>query len=126
MLDALPDAQDISAEAQIGESCRVTGNVRIGAGTIVENCIIRGPVVIGCNCRIKDAYVGSYTELGDNVEFVASEIEHARVEDNVVIRSLGGRIQDSNIGKNSKIIRQTEPASFFHFSISENALIEII
>jgi len=126
MLDALPEAQDIASDVQIGETSRVTGNVCIGKGTTIENCIIRGPVVIGENCILKDAYVGSYTTLGNNVEFIATEIEQARVEDGVVIRALSGRIQDSIIGKNSQIIRQTDPASFFHFNISENSQIDLI
>lgn len=126
MLDALPEAQDIASDVQIGETSRVTGNVCIGKGTTIENCIIRGPVVIGENCILKDAYVGSYTSLGNNVEFIATEIEMACVEDGVVIRALSGRIQDSIIGKNSQIIRQTDPASFFHFNISENSQIDLI
>jgi len=125
-LDALPDTQDIASDVQIGETSRVTGNVCIGSGTIIENCIIRGPVIIGQNCRIKDAYVGSYTTFGNNVEFIATEIEYASVDDDVIIRALSGRIQDSMIGKNSQIIRQTEPASFFHFHVSENSRIDII
>ncbi len=126
LLDALPDTQNIASDVLIGETSRVTGSVCIGSGTIIENCIIRGPVIIGQNCRIKDAYVGSYTTFGNNVEFIATEIEYARVDDNVVIRALSGRIQDSIIGKNTHIIRQTEPASFFHFQVAENSRIDII
>lgn len=126
MLDALPEAQDVDSDVQIGETSRVTGNVRIGKGTTIENCIIRGPVVIGENCVLKDAYVGSYTTMGNNVEFIATEIEMACVEDGVIIRALSGRIQDSVIGKNSQIIRQTDLASFFHFNISENSQIDLI
>lgn len=126
ILDTLPDTQEIAADVQIGDTSRVTGSVRIGAGTVIENCIVRGPVIIGENCRIKDAYIGSYTTLGNNVEFIATEIEYSRLEEGVVIRALSGRIQDSVIGKNSHIIRQTEPASFFHFNISENSHIDIV
>ncbi|MBT3606601.1 MAG: hypothetical protein HN521_26310 [Candidatus Latescibacteria bacterium] len=126
ILDDLPDTQEIASDVQIGDTSRVTGKVRIGAGTVIENCIVRGPVIIGENCQIKDAYVGSYTIFGNNVEFIATEIEHAHVEDKVIIRALSGRIQDSIIGKNSQIIRQTDPAAFFHFRISENSHIDII
>jgi glucose-1-phosphate thymidylyltransferase len=125
-LDALPEAQDIASNVQIGDTSRVTGNVCIGAGTVIENCIIRGPAVIGENCQIKAAYIGSYTTLGNNVEFIATEIEHASVEDGVIIRALSGRIQDSIIGKNSHIIRHTNPGAFYHFQVSENSHIDII
>lgn len=126
ILDDLPETQDIASDVTIGDTSRVTGKVRIGAGTTIENCIVRGPVIIGENCHIKDAYVGSYTILGNHVEFTATEIEHAQVDDGAVIRGLSGRIQDSIIGKNSQIIRQTDPAAFFHFRISENSHIDII
>lgn len=126
ILDALPDNQDIAQDVQIGDASRITGNIRIGAGTTIENCIIRGPVIIGENCRLKDAYIGSYTTMGNNVEFIATEVEYSWIEDGVVIRALSGRMQDSIIGKNSQIIRQTDPAAFFHFQISENSHIDII
>jgi glucose-1-phosphate thymidylyltransferase len=126
ILDALPETQEIVGDAQIGETCRVSGNVRIGSGTVIENCILRGPVIIGDHCRLTDAYIGSYTTLANRVEISDTEIEHSCVENDVVIHSLAGRIQDSIIGEGSKIIRQTGPSAFFHFQVSENSRIEIV
>ena len=112
MLDELPEGQQIDATAEIDEATRVTGRVRIEAGTRIANCIVRGPVVIGQDCVLRDAYVGPYTALGNRVCITGSEIEHSIVLDDSRIVDLGGRIEDSLIATHVEVSRtRVRPAA---------------
>lgn len=125
-LDNLPETKDIAPDVQIGETSRVTGSVRIGAQTTIDNCIIRGPVIIGQNCRLKDTYVGPYTSLGNNVKIVASEIENTIVYEGTSISDIEDRIQDSIIGAHTRIVRVKIQPAIFQFRVGENSFIEIV
>jgi glucose-1-phosphate thymidylyltransferase len=77
----------------------IEGRVQIGAGTVVERSRLRGPLVIGANASIRDAYVGPFTSLADEVELSRCEIEHSIVLAKSVIRDVPGRIESSLIGR---------------------------
>jgi glucose-1-phosphate thymidylyltransferase len=126
VLDELPDAQEIASDSQIGESSRITGRVKIESGTKIENCIVRGPVVIGSNCTLQDTYVGPYTSLGDGVEIVGSEIEHSIVMDNGRILNLAERVGDSLIGHNAEVTRVESMPASYRFMLGDDSKVDII
>lgn len=102
MLDEMTNAQT-GSEVQMDETCQIQGRVSVGAGTILgPHVLIRGPVVIGENCRIEQSYIGPYTSIGNDVILKSGEVEHSIVMDGVML-DCGKRIVDSIIGKNAKI-----------------------
>jgi len=126
VLDELPDTQEIASDAKIGELSRITGRVIIESGTTIENCIVRGPVVIGKHCILRDTYVGPYTALGDNVEIAGSEIEHSIVMTGGRILNLAERVGDSLIGHNAEVKRvESKPASY-RFMLGDDSKVDII
>jgi len=85
-------------------SSKVEGNVKIGKGTrIVGKTLLRGPIVIGEGCFIKDSYVGPYTSIGSKTELNGTEIEHSLVMESANIYT-EKKIVNSVIGKNSSIV----------------------
>jgi glucose-1-phosphate thymidylyltransferase len=94
---------DIKAriDGQLKES-RVFGRAVIGSGSIIENSIVKGPCIIGKDCRIINSYIGPYTSINDGCIIEATEIE-----DSVIMTGSSllkaGRILESLIGKNVKI-----------------------
>jgi len=91
-------------EGEIIGNARAEGNVKIGKGTrVIGKTLIRGPVVIGEGCLIKDSYVGPYTSIGNKTELNGTEIEHSLVMDNVNIYT-NKKIVNSVIGRNSSIV----------------------
>ena len=87
----------------IGPDVSITGNVIIGSQTEIETSIIRGPVIIGKECKIgPNVYIGPYTSIGNGVEIKNTEIENSIVMENVSI-NCGKHITDSLIGRNSII-----------------------
>jgi glucose-1-phosphate thymidylyltransferase len=77
----------------------IEGRVAIGPGTVVERSRLRGPLVIGANARIVDAYVGPFTAIADGVQLSHCEIEHSIVLERATIHDVPRRIESSLIGK---------------------------
>lgn len=105
----------------------IEGPVRIEEGThIASNVVVRGPVTIGKNVTLKDAYVGPYTSLGDGVVVDGGEIEHSIVLENAVITS-SRRIINSILGRNTVVASPsfTLPRSGHALVIGENSVVEL-
>ncbi len=124
LLNEMPDEGREGAE--IDSTAVLQGKVSIGKGTIVgPRVLIRGPVVIGENCRIENSYVGPYTALGKGVEIYNTEIEHSVVFDDVDI-NCSKRIVDSLIGMNATISSAHDTLPLGHkLVIGDNAVVEI-
>jgi glucose-1-phosphate thymidylyltransferase len=81
---------------------KVFGRAVIGQGSIIENTTVKGPCIVGKDCRIINSYIGPYTAINDGCIIDGTEIE-----DSVVMAGSSllnaGRILESLIGKNVKI-----------------------
>ncbi|HEY9877258.1 MAG TPA: glucose-1-phosphate thymidylyltransferase, partial [Leptolyngbyaceae cyanobacterium] len=55
------------SEGEVDTNSRVTGRVKVGAGSRIINCTIRGPVIIGENCHIENCFIGPYSSIADKV-----------------------------------------------------------
>ena len=86
---------------------KTNGRVVIDEGTRIIKSIIRGPCVIGKNCKIDNSYIGPYTSIGDNTEIIDSSIEYSIVLDRVLIRGVK-RLEESIIGSNAKILKESD------------------
>jgi len=103
----------------------IKGRVQINKNTIIEkNSTVKGPVIIGENCRISDSYIGPYTSIGNNCEITGTEIEDSVVLDGVKIIS-GGRIIDSLIGRGVKIYKNNRKPEGRSFIIGDNSEVSL-
>jgi glucose-1-phosphate thymidylyltransferase len=91
-------------EIETDPTCDLIGNIIINENTtIYPNSKLRGPIIIGKNCKIgPNVYIGPYTSIGDNTIIESGEIESSIVMDNVYLNSKK-RIVESLISRNSKI-----------------------
>lgn len=84
-------------------SAKVEGKVVLGRGSrVTGKSLLRGPLVIGDGCLIKDAYVGPYTAIGAGSEINNTEIENSLVMGGVNIYT-EEKIVNSVIGNNASI-----------------------
>jgi glucose-1-phosphate thymidylyltransferase len=113
-------------EAQTDPTAVIQNKVKIGRGTIIgPGCLIRGPVVIGENCRVENSYIGPYTSVGSGVEIINTEIEHSIVFENAKI-SCDQRIVDALIGKNAQVLAAERTLPRGHkLIVGDNSLVEI-
>ncbi|MEW5759982.1 MAG: glucose-1-phosphate thymidylyltransferase [Candidatus Thermoplasmatota archaeon] len=111
---------------KIMENVELIGRVGIGKGTVInEGCSIRGPALIGENCKIGPrTYIGPYTSIGDNSEIVGCEIQGSIVigETKILCKR---RIIDSLIGKSVEITESKVVPEGYRLIIGENSKIMI-
>ncbi|MCW5937625.1 MAG: glucose-1-phosphate thymidylyltransferase [Fimbriimonadaceae bacterium] len=87
------------SEGEVDDRSSLNGRVRIGAGTRIENSVLRGPIVIGRNCTIKDSYIGPFTAIDDETTIDRTEIEYSIVMRSCQIEELPHRVSASLIGR---------------------------
>src|SRR6185503_15544249 len=97
----------------------------IGPGTVVERSRLRGPLVIGANARVVDAYVGPFTSLGDGVEIVHSEIEHSIVLERSRLIEVPQRIESSLIGKDVVVKASSARPRTHRLTLGDSSQVEL-
>lgn len=95
-------------KGEIIGNARIEGNIKVGRGSrILGKTLVRGPVIIGKGCLIKDSYIGPYTSIGNLCELNEAEIESSLIMDNVNINT-NKKIVNSVIGKNSSVVSKKD------------------
>jgi len=95
---------------EVDEDSRVIGRVSLGVGSRVINSTIRGPVVIGEHCLIKDSFIGPFTSIGDHSRIESSVIEHSVLLNGVDIFQVD-RMEDSLLGRHARVARHNRHRS---------------
>lgn len=119
--------EHFAVHGEVHPSARIQGLVHIGAGSVIgANTLIRGPVVIGENCHVNNAYIGPYTSIGNDGEIDGAEIEHSILLDKTIVRT-PERIVDSILGHESVIVSRngTLPLSGHRLVVGDNSLVEL-
>ena len=73
--------------------------VSVEQGAEIINSVVRGPAIIGEDCRVVNSYVGPFTSIYHDTVIEDSEIEHSIVLDHSRISGIPSRIEDSVIGR---------------------------
>jgi len=113
-------------QGKLDEKTRTEGDVIVGAGSVVENSILRGPLVIGERCVIQNTYVGPFTSIYDDVTIRNSEIEHSIVLERCVIQDIPVRIEGSLIGKEVRIQRSQQKPTAYRFMVGDSSLVDVL
>jgi glucose-1-phosphate thymidylyltransferase len=100
---------------------RIQGAVIIHPEAGITSSLIRGPAIIGARAYLRDAYVGPYTSIGEDVVVEGAEIEHSVVLPGASIRHLGGRLEASVIGPKSRVFRDFRLPRALRLSVGEGA-----
>lgn len=126
VMDDMP-REKFTVKSDVPANARLQGMVQVGENTkISSNCLIRGPVIIGDNCEITDAYIGPYTAIGNNVKITNTEVEHSIVFDGAQINTTR-RIVNSLIGLNAALsdVKRSHPKSGHQLIVGDNSFVEL-
>jgi glucose-1-phosphate thymidylyltransferase len=128
MLDANRLILDDLVERIDGElvDTRVEGRVVIAPGARLERATVRGPAIIGAGSEIRDAYIGPYTAIGEEVTIERSELEYSIVLGGSSVKDIPGRVEASLIGRNVRVARVPAHPKAYRFVVGDNAEIAII
>jgi glucose-1-phosphate thymidylyltransferase len=105
---------------------RVEGRVVVEAGARLERATVRGPAIIGAGAVLRDAYIGPYSAIGQDVRIESAEVEYSIVLEGSTIEHLEGRIEACLVGKNVAIKRSPAMPRAYRFVVGDNAEIEIL
>jgi glucose-1-phosphate thymidylyltransferase len=109
----------------VDDTSRINGQVVIEQGVVVKNSIIRGPAIIGENSEIADSYIGPFTSIQNNCKIMHTEIENSIVLEKSEIVEVGGRIDESLIGREVKIFKCPSKPSVYRFMVGDKSEIGI-
>ena len=100
--------------------------VTVEAGAEIINSVVRGPAIIGKECRIVNSYVGPFTSIHDHTVVENSEIEHSIVLDNSHICDVPSRIQDSIIGREVEITYSPIKPKAYKMTLGDNSKVGLL
>jgi glucose-1-phosphate thymidylyltransferase len=111
---------------QADTASQIAGRVSVGRGTKIINSSLRGPAIIGDDCVVEDAFVGPYTSINDRVTIRASEVEHSIILEDCRIIDIGSRLEDSLIGKNVTIEKDSGKPRAYRMMLGDNSAVGVI
>jgi glucose-1-phosphate thymidylyltransferase len=117
---ALEDRRADYDPSQLTDS-KIQGAVIVHPEARISSSVVRGPVIIGAGARLRDAYVGPYTSIGEDVVVDGAEIEHSVVLPGASISHLGGRLEASVIGPRSRVFRDFRLPRALRLTLGEGA-----
>lgn len=108
---------------EVDKASDVQGRVQLGAGTEVRNSRIRGPVVIGEDCRISDSFIGPFSSIGDGSTITDSTLQHTVALERCHITGVD-RIEDSLLGRDV-VVRSNGTQALLRVSLGDDSEVEI-
>ncbi|GAA2944216.1 MULTISPECIES: glucose-1-phosphate thymidylyltransferase [Streptomyces] len=113
-----------STEGTVDDSSEIIGRVRIEAGAQVTSSRIVGPVVIGADSVVTDAYIGPFTSVSEGCRIEDSEIEYS-----IVLRgaSISGvrRVEASLIGRDVEVTPAPRNPSAHRLVLGDHSKVQI-
>jgi glucose-1-phosphate thymidylyltransferase len=119
------DTLERRIDGEVVGKTQIDGKVVVEKGAVVEDSVVRGPVVIGPGARVIRAYVGPFTSLDAGVTIRDSEIEHSIVLGGSEVLDLKERVEDSLIGRNCHIHRSLIMPRALRFMLGDNSEVGI-
>lgn len=112
-------------KGEVQDGARLIGNVELGKDSIIrKGTVVRGPVIIGRNCKIGPGYIGPYTSIGDNTTIIGGEVESSIIIGDTIIE-FEKKIVDSLIGRYTNILSKNSLPKGYRFIIGENSEIQL-
>jgi glucose-1-phosphate thymidylyltransferase len=103
----------------------VEGAVVVEKGARVVRSRLRGPLVLGKDVVVEDAYVGPFTAIAEGVRIVRAEIEHSIVLERSVIEDVPTRIDSSLIGKDVVVTKSAAHPRAHHIMVGDSSRVEL-
>ncbi len=111
-------------KGSVDTQSQVVGKVEIRQGTEVVGSIVRGPVSIAEDCRVKNSTIGPFTSIG-----AGTVVEDSSVEDSVILENCHickvDRLANSVIGKNTYILERENDPRVVSLFVGDDTRIEL-
>ncbi|MER6826443.1 glucose-1-phosphate thymidylyltransferase [Streptosporangium sp. NPDC000563] len=108
----------------VDDLSEVTGRVVVEPGAVVENSVLRGPIVIGADTKILSSYVGPFTSIGSGCLVGGAEIEYSIVLDGSSVQGVS-RIAHSLIGRGVEVSRAVGVSNTHELMVGDHSRIQV-
>lgn len=119
------DRLDSQMQGDLDAESRVEFRVVVGRGTKIRRSVIRGPVLIGEDAVIEDAYIGPFTSIGNGCSVKHAEIEHSILLEGARLAGVSGRVVDSLLGKGASVVHVNERPQALRFVVGDHSAVGI-
>ena len=111
-------------QGSVDDITKITGRVMVEKGAVIKETIIRGPVVVGKDTEITNSFIGPFTSIGEGVTIRNSVVEHSVILNQAFLSGIE-RIEDSLIGKNTKVIRKDTMHKALRLMVGDDSTVEV-
>ncbi len=112
-------------DGTVDADSRIEGDVVIGKGSRVVGSTLRGPLIVGEDCLIEDAFVGPFTSIHDRAVIRGSEVEHSILLEDARVIGLEKRMESSLLGRHVEILRSDKRPATYRFLVGDMGRIEV-
>ena len=98
--------------------------MEVEKGAVIKESMIRGPVVVGKDTEITNSFIGPFTSIGEGVTIRNSVVEHSVILNQAFLSGIE-RIEDSLIGKNTKVIRRDTMHKALRLMVGDDSTVEV-
>jgi glucose-1-phosphate thymidylyltransferase len=113
-------------EGEVDDASQLIGKVVVEQGARVVASTVRGPVIIGKRCQIINSYIGPFTSIYHDTLVQNSEIEHSIILDHSRITDIGGRLEDSLIGKSVEVYRSGGKPRAYRLMLGDSSQVGLV
>ncbi|OPX84728.1 MAG: hypothetical protein A4E53_03785 [Pelotomaculum sp. PtaB.Bin104] len=99
---------------------QVAGRIQVGTGSEITESVIRGPAIIGNDCKIIRSFIGPFTAVGTGSLLEDVGVEHSVILDKCELRQVP-RLEDSLIGAGAKVTKNTSGHEALHLFLGDDA-----
>ena len=124
-IDPTSNNLESKIEGEIDEDSQIIGRVKIGKNTQIINSTIRGPVIIGNNCKLENCFIGPYSSIGNDVILSEADLEHSVILAQAQLIGIHQRIVDSVIGRRAKLNLAPRRPKALSFMIGDDSQIQL-
>lgn len=107
------------------EDSEVTGRVVVPATSTVRRSKLVGPIVLGENVLIEDAYIGPFTSIGHRSVIRQAEVEHSVIDAEAKIENVEVRLQECLIGVRAEVRGGHRLPRTHKLTVSDASIVEL-
>ena len=121
----LEQMDESSVQGSVCAESEVSGRVRVGKGTEITESVLRGPIMVGNNCRLSNCYLGPFTSIGDRVTITDTEIQYSIIMDGSEVRGIAAPVDQSIIGRNVILVHTNNKPRAHRFILADDSRVEV-
>jgi glucose-1-phosphate thymidylyltransferase len=112
-------------DGSVDEKTRIHEPVVIEPGAVVEDCVLRGPLIIGRDARVTASYLGPNTAIDARCVIKGCRIEDSMIMEDTRLEDLHWPIVKSMIGRHVELIGGSSAAGNYSLTLGDHSRIEM-